>query len=229
MSKKILFMIFFIVMVFLPMTIANASQVYIQVQITTDEQPGGGTFDLLAGTEISIWDGGTQKGDTKILDSDVAVGETIISNLTDLENGSFYTLRLQAPLCFGGGIYDQRGPYCWYEGADGQSCNQVCLEKNSTPVPSTCYNSGTGLYDAPCCTEPDANCEISKAFGHSCSTCYNDYITGFYYSDGNACLDGSYGTSGGEYCAWSSSNYYIRTCACVFESGTFNFPFTASF
>lgn len=204
----------------------SAMQVYVGVQITTTEKSGGGSFDLLAGTELNIWDGAEQKGSTKILEEDVSVGETVWLGLVDLENGSSYTVKLETPLCFG--MYDVRGPYCWYEAANGQNCNDLCAEKGSAPESSDCYNSDTGLYDAPCCNEPDENCEIQKALGHACATCYDDYLTGFYFLDDNFCLNGSYDSTT-DYCDWSAINHYTRTCACEFEVGFFSFPFTASF
>jgi hypothetical protein len=218
MNKKILFIIFITAVIFLPTTIANASQVYVEVQITNDEQPGGESFDLLAGTEMSIWEGSTQKGNTKILDSAVAVGETITSNLVDLENGNSYTLRLQVPLCFDGGIYDERGPYCWYKGTAGQNCNQVCSANNTTILPGSN------------CIESDPDCIMLTAFFGSIDSCRSgDFAPSLFTGWGYDTFWWG-GSGSGDWCSYpSSGSDYQRICACQFQTGTFNFPFTASF
>jgi hypothetical protein len=221
MKNKLLFI--FAVIIFLLATNVHAAQVYVGVQITNTESPTGETFDLPSGTQMSVLTGAPPgativSGSSVITTSNIAVGDTIWTPLITLTSGNQYTARLSVSLCPEGSKFDSRNNYCWYLGNSGQNCDQVCAANGTTP-----YCEGSGC--TPTCEEPDENCTMLKAFGFDCSSCYVDYPVSVW--SGGACLDGT--MSGINECAnnWG----YPRICVCgpLAFSGTFNFPFTASF
>lgn len=222
MNKKILLLILFAVLIFLPTLKVSAAQVYVGVQISNNEKPGGGTFDLLTGTQMSVLTGAppgstTVSGSTVTTTSDTAIGDTLWTPLINLTSGSPYTVRLNVPFCFGDGKYDERGPYCWFLGTDSQSCTDVCSDKGGTASSE--------------CQESDESCVVMINFGLDCDYCYeSEEAYPFFYPNGSTgyCYYPYYNYPGYNACDFDYSGY-IRICACQFQTGTFNFPFTASF
>jgi len=222
MNKKISLLILFTILVFFPALQVSATQVYVGVQISNTEKPSGGTFDLLAGTQLSVLNG-TPPGSTTVSGSsvttanDTAIGDTIWTPLINLTSGSTYTARLSVPLCFGDGKYDSRGPYCWFLGTDSQSCTTLCSDKGGTTSSE--------------CQEPDDSCTMMIEFGLDCDYCYEgeDPYPYFYpYGSTGYCYYAYYSYPGYNTCDFGYSGY-TRICACQFQTGTFNFGFTANF
>jgi len=211
MNKKILFLM--AVLIFLPVLQVSAAQVYVGVKIGNTENPDGEVFDLLPNTQLSILN---VSGSTITTTEDTEMGDTLWTPLIDLTNGNQYTAQLVVPFCFDPGEYDSRGPYCWFKGDANQNCNEVCSSNNTTILPDSN------------CIESDPDCIMLAAFFGSIDNCRSgdpapSLFTGWGY---DTFWWG--GTGGGDWCSYKTSSYQ-RICTCQFDTGTFNFPFTASF
>jgi hypothetical protein len=221
MSKKIVLFIkisFFVILIFMPIASVSATSVYVGVTIANTENPEGEAFCLLEGTKMSVWSGGTQKGSTVTISSDICIGDNIWSGLVDLESGQSYSIKLENLNCNGKidsrQVNGQPNDYCWYGGDFNQNCTTVCSANNTTTLP----DSG--------CIETDPDCVILTAFFGGGHTCYNGDAFPMLYIGDNQFKNGV--GSSGDWCSYSSG-YHKRICACVMSYTNFIFPFTASF
>lgn len=247
-TKSIIFISFFAVLVFVPVIKAGATYTYIGIQIDAVKRLA--TMEdtcLKPGTIMSIMDGTTVK-DT--VTTTATVGPTaspnncstnqIWSPLVNLENGT-YSIKIETPICWGYWHKDSeiaQNQYsstykCLYGGTlhgslvthdlgRNESCKEICGERNLTVA-----TNGSAVWD-----------ENAGALKNQTGTLCNDYniVDDCYYGAsvyviGNGqcyceqCRDCANPSNCIQNAGWKDVNW-ARVCVCNHPIGTYNFPFT---
>ena len=246
-QKTLLLVILFVVLVFLPITKVNATQVYVGVQVTSTTPansgegadsgklwclPIGTTLGLSSGTTFSSYLTSISPSLNPVTTlQPTCPGSTIWSGLLNLTNAANYTIRIapasngkQLEFCSGWNYYYT--PYyaynicleTWDVAGENKNCNDICAHYGQTT--NNVYSLGT----------PYSSCAmIATIKGSPCTVC-NTVTTYTYYDKNGNCWSNPTGWDNNY--TWSDPNY-VRICACNVNNGTtggsnFDFSFIPS-
>lgn len=161
---------------------------------------GSGQISINGGawvTSGTIANGQTLTVRMKVVDSNTYIATIDVGGVTDT-----WTVSPPTP-CGSGGTGREVGGYCWYSGADGQSCTDVCASHGG-------YNNATGTFAGSSGSNSNCNAVLTmlgKGTGNAGDTSVGGI--GCYVSFSN-----SRGRSINPTTAAATNTYASRACAC---------------